>query len=187
MTVLVVTPPAPVLDRALAKQHLRVTTGDEDALIDAYIAAACGMIDGPDGWLERSIGEQVLELRTDRFCDSLRLPCGPVREIDAVEYVDADGALTALDSDVYVLRGDRLELAYDEAWPSVRGDADGVRIRYVAGFEDGAVPAPITAALLLMVGDLYENRETGVVGTVSAEVKMSTTVEALLRPYRIWR
>ena len=41
-------------------------------------------------------------------------------------------------------------------------------------------------ATLLMVGDLYAYRETAVTGVSTAPVQMSTTVEALLAPYRIW-
>jgi hypothetical protein len=48
-----------------------------------------------------------------------------------------------------------------------------------------AVPAPIKAAVLLMVGDLYENRETVAEGA-PAPVEMSMTVERLLSPYRVW-
>lgn len=44
------------------------------------------------------------------------------------------------------------------------------------------VPASIRAALLLIVGDLYENREGVVVGTI---VAVNPTVERLLHFYRV--
>jgi hypothetical protein len=37
-----------------------------------------------------------------------------------------------------------------------------------------------------MVGDLYLNRESVVVGSISSEIQMSTTVERLLGPLRIF-
>lgn len=45
-----------------------------------------------------------------------------------------------------------------------------------------SVPASIRAALLLVVGDLYENREGVVVGTI---VAVNPTVERLLHFYRV--
>lgn len=43
------------------------------------------------------------------------------------------------------------------------------------------VPAPIKAAALLIVGDLYENRQ----GAGTAEIKENPAVGRLLHPYRV--
>lgn len=43
------------------------------------------------------------------------------------------------------------------------------------------VPASVKAAILLMLGDLYSNREGGVFGTIHT---VNPTVERLLWPYR---
>src|SRR5579875_4153338 len=67
MFVAVITPPEPLVELDLAKQHLRVDDGDSDDLINAYIAAAQANIDGPGGWLGRAIGLQTLEVRLDSF------------------------------------------------------------------------------------------------------------------------
>ena len=61
---------------------------------------------------------------------------------------------------------------------------EAVRLRYTAGYE--ALPAPIKAALLLMCGDLYENRETAVIGVSASKVPMAMAVENLLGPYRVY-
>ncbi len=42
--------------------------------------------------------------------------------------------------------------------------------------------ADLTAAMLLLIGHWYENRESVVVGTITAELPMA--VEALIGPYR---
>lgn len=184
MSVVVITPPVQLVDLVTVKSHLRVEGSDEDALIGAYIAAASAAVDGPDGWLGRAVGAQVLELRQDQFCTPTRLPFGPVTSLTSVKYVDIDGGEQTLAGSVYTLAGDDLELAYHQYWPTIRGDTLGVRIRYAAGY--ATVPAPIVAAVLLMVGDLYANRETSIEAAASA-VPMSTTVENLLSPYRAWR
>lgn len=184
MRVLVVTPPGPAVSLAQAKQHLRVDSDDEDALIAALIEAATAHIDGPDGWLGRAIGSQTLEARGDVFRDAMRLPYGPVIDIVTVKHLDEDGhELTVLPAD-YELRGSILGSAFGCRWPSVAAHGEAVRIQYRAGYEK--VPAAITAAILLMVGDLYRNPTSVSAGAVS-KVPMSTTVENLLNPFRVWQ
>lgn len=46
-----------------------------------------------------------------------------------------------------------------------------------------AMPAPVRAAILLQVGDLYENREAGTVGS-RMQYYVNPTYERLLNPYR---
>ncbi|RZJ01819.1 MAG: phage gp6-like head-tail connector protein [Brevundimonas sp.] len=184
MSVVVVTPPEPDIDLDLVKAHLRVDHADDDVLIQAFIDAACGHIDGPAGWLGRSIWAQTLELRQDGLCGRVRLPYGPVTAITTVKTVDTNGVEQTMSSSDYLLtNGGDLVLAHGASWPSVRGDTEGVRIRYAAGF--AALPGAILSAVLLMVGDLYSNRET--VGEVTGAIQMSTTVANLLSPFRNWR
>ncbi|MFG6111129.1 head-tail connector protein [Stenotrophomonas nematodicola] len=45
----------------------------------------------------------------------------------------------------------------------------------------GPVPAPLRAAILLLLGDLYANREAGITGTIHVE---NPTVDRLMFPYR---
>lgn len=181
----VITPPAPLVSLEDAKAHLRVDHADEDTLITAYIAAASGHIDGPAGWLGRSIGTQTLEYRSDDLCGVIRLPNGPVVSIASLKFVDGAGVEQTLGAEIYQLEDDRVGPAHGQAWPAVRGDRGGVRIRYIAGSD--TVPAPIVAAVLLMVGDLYAFRETATLAQGAAAIRMSTTVENLLSPFRIWQ
>lgn len=188
MRVLVITPPVPVITTDEAKDHLRILTDDEDALVDTLVAAATAHIDGPDGWLGRAIGVQTLECYLPAFgCTSIGLPYPPAIDITEISYVDTDGATVALDGAAYDLRGNLLRPSWPNSWPTASWRGAGgetVRIRYRAGYE--SLPAPIRAAILLMVGDLYAYRETAVTGTIAANIPMSTTVQALLSPYRVW-
>lgn len=184
MSVVVVTPPVPDIDMELVKTHLRVDHDDDDTLIQALIDAACAHIDGPAGWLGRSIWPQTLELRQNVFCGPIRLPYGPVSDVLSVKYVDTAGTEQTLDDSGYVLLTDgSLDLTYGASWPSHRGDAEGVRVQYEAGYE--TTPPAIVSAVLLMVGDLYKNRET--TGPDASAIQMSTTVQNLLGPFRNWR
>lgn len=185
----VVTPPEPVISLEDAKAHLRVVHADEDDLILAYVAAATGHIDGPYGWLGRAIGVQTLEMRLPAFgtCGWIALPYRPAIEIVSVKYVDEAGDSVTLDGSQYDLSGGMLRPAWPSSFPTAawRGAAgETVQIQWKAGHAE--LPPAIRAAILLMVGDLYANRETTVVGTGAASIPMSTTVENLLSPFRVF-
>lgn len=184
MRVFVVTPPDPVVSYADAVARLRLASDGEQADVEAMIAAATATIDGPGGWLGRSIGVQTLEARLDTFCGDLKLPYPPIADVMSVKYIDAAGTLQTVSPSDYYLAGADFCWADGFSPPATKAQREAVRIQYDAGYED--VPPNILAAILLMVGDLYANRETAVVGTVTAAVPMSTTVEALLAPSRVF-
>lgn len=195
MRVLVITPPNPVVLLADAKQHLGVLHNDEDALITAMIAAATEHLDGANGWLNRALAPQELEARGTWFDDCrIRLPFPPVISVASIKYLDTNGAEQTLADDQYEVRSNEIVRAWGVSWPSVRTDDENVRIRYHAGYAAdleadpliAAVPAPIIAAIKLMVADLYFNRETTLSGAAVQAVPMSTTVERLLAPFRVY-
>jgi len=105
----------------LAKKHLRVLHDDDDAEIEAYLAAA---------------------------------------ETIVTEYVDR----------------------------AVYGPVDDSPPGYPPSGDDGTaieVTPAITAAILLLLGDLYENREAD--PESKGDAVLPRAVRALLAPYRVWR
>lgn len=193
MSVVTITPPTALVPLELAKQHLRSEDEADNALIEAYIAAACGHIDGVNAYLGRAVGTQVLEWRGVCFPPfdnrygvprSLFLPYGPVASVVSVTYQPPTGERETWSGDQYVLVDDGLVYVQDGSWPAIREEANAVRVRYAAGDSDNVPPA-IVAAVLLMVGDLFHNRETVALGVSAAAIPMSTTVENLLRPWRV--
>lgn len=180
MRVLVITPPAAIVALAMAKDHLRVTTNDEDALITGYIAAAQSSIDGPLGWLGRSIVPQILEARTSSFGRLDRLPFGPVISVESVEYTDAAGIEQTVDPDRYEISEGGLTLTEASSWPAARAGAEAVRVRYQAGYE--TVPQAVVQAVLLLVAQWYRVRSAVNVGNIVSS--LPNGVEALLSPYR---
>lgn len=185
-----VVPPAemPVsLDEA--KAHLRVEHDADDTLLAAGIAAAVAHLDGHAGILGRCLVAQDWSLAIAGFgCGVIALPFPDAADV-AVSYYPADGsAETALPTTVYHLvdyaGGPALVLASGQSWPATSIRPDAVTVTATYGYGTAAdVPAAIKAAILLMVGDLYKVRETAAAGTVTA-IPSSTTVEALLAPYR---
>lgn len=126
-----------------------------------------------EGYVGRSLVTQTLELVGTAFpSDYFELPFGPVQSVTSVIYDDEDDIEQTMDPADYVLNTDvsppRVQLAYGvDAWPTARDAYNSVRVRYVAGYTPaGDSPATynITPSLkigvLLMLGHLYENRET---------------------------
>ena len=184
-----ITPPAEEpITLEEAKQHLRVEDSSQDLLIGLYIMAARQHIDGKDGWLGRAIVSQTWELSLDTFpADEIQIPLVPLVSITSVVYDDEDGIEQTIDGADYTLDpAGWVVTAGDYSWPTPITAINAVRVRFVAGYGDAAdVPATIKAAILLMVGDLYAQRESFATGPASA-VPMSTTVENLLAPLRVW-
>lgn len=190
----IIAPPAPVVSLDEAKSFLRVEHNDDDTVISALIAAAQGTIDGPFGWLGRSIGEQTIEFRAHCFDDEglggLRLRCPPIINVLSVATIGHDNASQVLDpAAYYVDECDYLRPAEGCSWPYLRRRHDAVRVRYRAGYEaaeaEGStvstVPAPIRQAILMMVSLMFDNRDHAV------DLQAHPTVASLLAPYRIWR
>lgn len=121
---------------------------------------------------------EVWEQSFDGFpCGALTLLKRPVTAVASVKY-DVDAVETTLDAADY-----RLDLVggrvwSDVSWPTA-DDLASVRVRFTAGYS--AVPAPLKAAVLLLVGDMYANREA----KQGQDVSDNPTVDRLLYPYRM--
>ena len=184
-----VAPEVAPVSLAEAKTHLRVDFTDDDTLIGALIDAATAHVDGYTGILARALVTQTW--RQD-FCDwpgdrVLRLPLAPVASVESVKYFDAANVETTVaESGNYALledaRGPYIKFTSDFAAPALYDERDDrIRVTFVAGYGGAAeVPAAIRAAVLLIVGDLYKNRDAG-------EVAPNAAATALLTPYRrVW-
>lgn len=185
MSLRLITPPAETpVTLAEVAAHLRADLSAETALVGVYISAVTGKA---ESYLKRSIITQTLRLSLDRFpVGGLRLPAGPVQSITSAKYLDADGIQQTLDPAAYQLASDdTLHPAYGLSWPTGRRQPDAVKIEYVAGYGlAAAVPAEIKAWMLLNVANLYENRETVVIGNTVNE--LDTLANGLIDPLVNW-
>lgn len=179
---------------ALVKQHLRVDHTEDDALIQVYIDAATAHLDGLSGVLGRAIVNQNWRLTVPYSdapigTDKLYLPVLSARELLAVKYYNALNALvTATLSDFAIVANSSWAYvvpANGADWPVFYDRHDALIIEWKAGFGDiDDVPASLKAAIFLMVGDMYRNRETVAMGGQVSEIPMSSTVNSLIAPYR---
>jgi uncharacterized phiE125 gp8 family phage protein len=119
------------------------------------------------------------------------LPRPTLQEVVAVRYTDRDGVEAVLDEALYfvdvVKKPGRLVLNYGAEWPSVAlRPVAGVRVEFVAGYGGAsAVPDMVKAAVKLLVGDLYENRENTLVAQGVTVAPMPFAARALLDMVRI--
>lgn len=198
MALTIVTPPAadPVSESEVWA-HLRLTlTGspaepEDKTLVQAITKASVAHLDGRDGILSRALMEQTWDYSFGRFPDgdTIPLPLAPVQSITSVTYIDENGATQTMSASDYALSADTewspaVRLGYNKTWPSTRDTYDAVTVRFVAGYASAAVvPAPLKAAILLLIGHLYENREA----TAPVQVhEVPLTVKHLISPYRRW-
>lgn len=177
-----VTPPAEEpLTLAELKVHLREDGTEQDALITSLIIAAREHV---EGFLGRKLVTQTWDLTVDSFTgNSIVIPYAPLQSITSVKYLDGAGVQQTLATTEYVVdttqQPGRIFLGYDKYWPTVQTRENAVVVRFVAGYGLAvAVPESIKAAIKLLVGSWYENREAVNVGNIVNKVPMA--VESLL-------
>lgn len=170
------------------KEHLVVEHTADDDLIESIVKAVTDSFDGPNGVMGRALRTQTWYLYLDAFQDEIVLPLPPLVSVTEITYTDNDGATQTLAGSVYQASARNgvsfIQRAYNQSWPSVRGDRDCVRIEFVCGYGAIEVPAAIKQAAKLLGGHFYATREAVVISRdVAAVVPM--TVDALLAPYRV--
>lgn len=190
---LITAPASQPITLAEVKLHLNIDDDDWDTLLAIYIKAATAYVDGPQGFLGQALVKQTWDLFLDEFPDdAIRIPLGPLIEVVGVFYSTTSGELT-VSSDDYTLdtAQDFPWILPDEGftWPTPQDGANTVRVRFRSGYvddgpspNDGTIPDDIKAALLLIVGDFYMNRETQIIGTSAMTIPWSA--EQLMRQHR---
>lgn len=186
-------PPSPEpVSLAEAKAHLRVDVADDDTLIGTLITAARQHVEAVTG---RALMPQTWEYYIDAFPadgGAVEIPIAPLTGITKVSFADpttgafSDATLT--DYQVDMPAGERAQRGTvvpktGKTWPSdVSTQPNSARFTFTAGYADAAsVPAALKAAILLLVGDLYANREARMPGSVAD----NPTVDRLLFPFRL--
>lgn len=177
MAVRVVEPPAPLVTIDDVRGQILDLPEEDEAYVESLILAAGQWIDGPDGWLGRSVGLQTLEWSGRIECDRLRLPYAPVNGVLSVTTEDHDGNEIELETTQYRFSRGELIAARDADWL----EQPLHRVQYEAGHEE--VPAPIRVAVLMLVAHWYRTREAVTSAAVS---EIPYGVDALLGPFRVF-
>lgn len=174
---------ASCLTLAEAKKQLRVDASftEEDDLIQSYIESAqveC------ENFINRAIGRRKMVVELAAFENPFLFSANYENDtVEKVEYYDkATNTIQTLDPVEYKLRVSSVvnckEIKFLNTLPETALRDDAVIITIQQGFAVASVPAPIKAAMKLLISDSYERRED------RAEVGYNTAAHAKLRPYR---
>jgi uncharacterized phiE125 gp8 family phage protein len=166
-----------------ARDHVRVTCDDHDALIGALISVAT---QAASDRLQRALVPTRYRLTLDSFPDAVELLMPPIISVESVKYIDTTGTQQTLDPQDYYL--DRvsepgyLVPAYGRAWPETQDRVNAVEVEYTAGYPDSAIPTPVKQWILLALGDLYSNPDR----SAEKPVVPQNFADSLLDTYRLW-
>lgn len=213
-TIVLTPPATEPISLAEAKAHLNVTIPDDDGLIQNLVRAARRKLEweyrrafmtqtlvlgldyfgqpefmpswmygwppsmltyGPTGWMLPTAS--TIELRP------------PVQSVTSITYADPSGNPQTLASANYLVdtssEPGRLVPNLGKIWP-VTGPVPGAaKIQYVTGYTStDLVPDDMKAAIKLLLGEFYQNRENVVIDSRIVALQIPDGVDALMAPYR---
>lgn len=187
-TKIITAPTFEPLSVADVSEYLRLDDSPTDTLlISALITAARQHL---ENYLNRFIAEQTVELALTGWKDKIELSA-PLQSVTSIKYLDQNGAEQTLASNQYIVdtysEPAAIYPAYNVTFPNLYDQENNVKIRYVVGFTSGGspdsnpLPDPLKFAMMLIIGDLYANREAS--GEKAYQV--NPTVQNLLQFYRL--
>ena len=169
-----------------AKSHLKVDTTADDTYITSIIKAATQL---SEEYTNRFFIDTVIEQYTSSFADLQTLFKSKVSAVAYVKYYDSDNSLQTLSATVYDTQlnyePSQIQLADGQSFPSITKRNDAVLTRYTVGYGSAAsdVPEIIKQAILLTIGNFYQNRNSVVIGRIATELPMN--VKWLLDTYKV--
>lgn len=173
-----------VVSTADQKTFMRVTTSDEDTLIDTFVDAATKIV---ENYLNRKLINQTWDYWLDRipryknepwwngqregrvssligFSDKIYLPFAPLSSISSITSYDTDNSSDTFDSDSYTAdtqsKRPRVILNEGYSWPTALRDRNAIQITAIYGYgaTSASVPADIILAVKSAATILYESR-----------------------------
>jgi uncharacterized phiE125 gp8 family phage protein len=177
--------PTPCVTTAEAKQHLRVDIADDDLLIGALVDAAQGHVEQVLAW--RALTPRTYSVSYDTWNGyNVYLPMPPISAITSVSIVDDEGGTSVVLDPLKVKLDKELgRLRMTGSTVNGGGAAGRLVVVYSAGYT--VVPGWARAAVLLLTGHLYENREGVVVGAGVSAIEVPLGVVDLAAAHKAWR
>ena len=169
-----------------AKSHLKVDTTADDTYITSIIKAATQL---SEEYTNRFFIDTVIDQTCSDFAQLQTLFKSKVSAVAYVKYYDSDNSLQTLSATVYDTQlnyePSQIQLAYDKSFPEITKRNDAVVARYTVGYGSAAsdVPEIIKQAILLTIGNFYQNRNSVVIGRIATELPMN--VKWLLDTYKV--
>jgi uncharacterized phiE125 gp8 family phage protein len=167
-----------------ARLHLRVDDSSEDDLIQSLVTAAREYVENATSL---RLVTTALRIEVPYFCSPVWLPGSPLIAVQTVKY-RVGGVLTTLASTNYDVVSNVhpgfIQISDTGSWPTTDISPIAVQINYTAGFgAASAVPHTAKAAIKLLVGHWYANRETA--GPSMSEIPHGA--QALIDQLKVWQ
>ena len=176
----------PIFTTAEAKDFLKVDTTADDTIIDNLVAAAT---ESCQIYTNQYFINTVVTQYSDNWKEFYSLYKSPVSSITHVKYYDKDDSLQTLASSNYILDDTyepaRIGIAVDGELPNVADRINAVQVKYTVGYGTAStdVPEGIRTAIILTVGNWYENRQSVITGRTATELPLSS--QYLLDQFKI--
>tara|TARA_R110000772_G_scaffold258052_1_gene375096 strand:+ start:330 stop:908 length:579 start_codon:yes stop_codon:yes gene_type:complete len=177
----------PIVEIRELKEHLRITFNDDDNYIVELEYAARRMVEEfTNLFLLRTTGEQYGNTFNDLKI-LFKSPLFPDAENSRVSYYQNGGwiVLPTIEREIVrAMKPSRVYATADFSNPTTDDVFQAWKIEYTVGFPDVAeVPQPIKQAIKIIVSDMYENRQSVIVGKIVSEIPR--TAQYLMNPYKI--
>lgn len=192
ITTLVTAPAVKPVSIDYIKRHTIIEGSDEDVYLGVLLDSATAKAEDVTN---RKLITQTWKgfLGNWPSGDYITVPYGSLQSVTHVKYKDSDGTQYTMDSGDYIVDTDsdpgRIVLGYGETWPNATlYPSNPIEIQFVCGYgaiPDVSVPARIIQAILLMITDGYENRQTYHNGTAMTAVEIPGYMNGLLNDYRL--
>ena len=168
-----------------AKSHLKVDTSADDTYIESIIKAATQL---SEEYTNRFFILTSIKQYASSFAEIQTLFKSKVNSVTHVKYYDSDNTLQTLSASVYNAQINyepaQIELADNQSFPTITKRNDAVEVAYVVGYGDATdVPQIIKQAILLTIGNFYQNRNSVVIGRIATELPQN--VKWLLDTYKV--
>ena len=169
-------------------EYIRVDDlAQDELLLEGMITAARQYL---EQYLSRPIATQTLEEALTGWANPIVLDSS-LQSVTSIKYLDLNGVEQTLASNQYLVdtysEPAQITPAYNVEFPELYAVPNNVKVRYVAGYTSGGspdlnpMPKPLRFAMMLIIGDLYANREAG--GDKAYQI--NPTVQSLLQFYRL--
>lgn len=183
-----------------ARKHLRIEpfgyplTHPDDNYVERLISISREWV---EQYTRRVLQTKTIEVYANEFKQQFYFDFLPIQGLDSITYLANDNTTKTVGNDVYKLKvyesSAKLILGYNQEMPDdVIPEESAITITVAAGYTNGSspdtypLPYPIKAAMLLIIGHLYENRQEDVLGNTRISFNsLPMGVYSLLQPYRL--